>query len=146
MTDHVKTAPSVSIQYAATGASKKSNELGMRAMQERAYQKRGEQHLLIKSPPASGKSYPLKVPIVSMTGTLPAAPRISPSPTSCTLPRPFLSSTTHRRCPATTAPTMAATTILSPIYIGRRFRNDAERLEKLFDTYTEMTAKKEKAS
>ena len=56
MTEHVKTAPSVSVRYAATGASKKSNELGMRAMQERAYQKRGEQYLLIKSPPASGKS------------------------------------------------------------------------------------------
>ncbi|MBB3102748.1 ATP-dependent helicase YprA (DUF1998 family) [Azomonas macrocytogenes] len=28
----------------------------MRAMQERAYAKRGEQCLLIKSPPASGKS------------------------------------------------------------------------------------------
>ncbi len=28
----------------------------MRDMQERAYQKRGEQYLLIKSPPASGKS------------------------------------------------------------------------------------------
>lgn len=56
MTDHVKNAPSVSVQYAATGASKTSNELGMRAMQERAYQKRGEQYLLIKSPPASGKS------------------------------------------------------------------------------------------
>jgi hypothetical protein len=56
MTNHVKTAPSVSVQYAATGASKSSNELGMRAMQERAYQKRGEQYLLIKSPPASGKS------------------------------------------------------------------------------------------
>lgn len=56
MTDHVKTAPSVSVLYAATGASKSSNEFGMRAMQERAYQKRGEQYLLIKSPPASGKS------------------------------------------------------------------------------------------
>ena len=30
--------------------------LGMRPMQERAYEKRGEQYLLIKSPPASGKS------------------------------------------------------------------------------------------
>jgi superfamily II DNA or RNA helicase len=30
--------------------------MGMRPMQERAYQKRGEQYLLIKSPPASGKS------------------------------------------------------------------------------------------
>lgn len=28
----------------------------MRTMQERAYTKRGEQYLLIKSPPASGKS------------------------------------------------------------------------------------------
>ncbi|MAM25485.1 MAG: DEAD/DEAH box helicase [Rhodobacteraceae bacterium] len=52
----VASAPSVSVQYAATGASKSSNELGMRAMQERAFQKRGEQYLLIKSPPASGKS------------------------------------------------------------------------------------------
>lgn len=48
--------PSVSVQYARSGASKSSNELGMRAMQERAYSKRGEQYLLIKSPPASGKS------------------------------------------------------------------------------------------
>ncbi|MFO4576727.1 DEAD/DEAH box helicase [Klebsiella pneumoniae] len=32
------------------------NALGMRPMQERAYEKRGEQYLLIKSPPASGKS------------------------------------------------------------------------------------------
>ena len=38
------------------GNSTKSNELGMRVMQERAYEKRGEQYLLIKSPPASGKS------------------------------------------------------------------------------------------
>lgn len=30
--------------------------MGMRIMQERAYEKRGEQYLLIKSPPASGKS------------------------------------------------------------------------------------------
>ena len=50
------TVPSVSIATARTGASAKANELGMRAMQERAYAKRGEQYLLIKSPPASGKS------------------------------------------------------------------------------------------
>ena len=48
--------PTVSMNYAANGSSKKSNELGMRVMQERAYEKRGEQYLLIKSPPASGKS------------------------------------------------------------------------------------------
>jgi hypothetical protein len=50
------TVPSVSITTAHTGASSKANELGMRTMQERAYTKRGEQYLLIKSPPASGKS------------------------------------------------------------------------------------------
>ncbi len=31
---------------------------------------------------------------------------------------------------------------LERIYIGRRFRNDTERLEKLFEMYTEMTAKR----
>lgn len=51
-----KTIPSVTVNYKSTGSSIKSNELGMRAMQERAYEKRGEQYLLIKSPPASGKS------------------------------------------------------------------------------------------
>ena len=51
-----RTVPSVSVTYARNGGSTKSNELGMRAMQERAYEKRGEQYLLIKSPPASGKS------------------------------------------------------------------------------------------
>ena len=48
--------PSVSVSYAQNGGSTQANALGMRAMQERAYQKRGEQYLLIKSPPASGKS------------------------------------------------------------------------------------------
>lgn len=51
-----KTIPSVSVAYAGNGSSTKSNELGMRPMQERAYERRGEQYLLIKSPPASGKS------------------------------------------------------------------------------------------
>jgi hypothetical protein len=50
------TPASVSMKYGQTGASTRMNELGMRTMQERAYQKRGEQYLLIKSPPASGKS------------------------------------------------------------------------------------------
>ncbi len=48
--------PSVSVTYATNGSSTKANALGMRPMQERAYEKRGEQYLLIKSPPASGKS------------------------------------------------------------------------------------------
>lgn len=51
-----KVIPSVSVTYSCNGSSKKSNELGMRVMQERAYERRGEQYLLIKSPPASGKS------------------------------------------------------------------------------------------
>jgi len=50
------TIPSVTVNYNKNGNSVKSNELGMRVMQERAFEKRGEQYLLIKSPPASGKS------------------------------------------------------------------------------------------
>lgn len=33
--------------------------------------------------------------------------------------------------------------VLERIYIGRRFRNDTERLEKLFELYTKMTSKKQ---
>ena len=33
--------------------------------------------------------------------------------------------------------------VLERIYIGRRFRNDTERMEKLFDMYSEMVAAKE---
>jgi len=51
-----KHVPSVSVTYAQNGNSTKPNELGMRPMQEAVYEKRGEQYLLIKSPPASGKS------------------------------------------------------------------------------------------
>jgi hypothetical protein len=47
--------PSVSVTYAQDGTSTKANALGMRPMQERAYQKRGEQYLLIKSPPPLAK-------------------------------------------------------------------------------------------
>ncbi len=48
--------PAVTVSYAGNGSSTKANALGMRPMQERAYERRGEQYLLIKSPPASGKS------------------------------------------------------------------------------------------
>ncbi|MBR0850903.1 DEAD/DEAH box helicase [Bradyrhizobium diazoefficiens] len=48
--------PSVAVTYARTGRSNRANALGMRPMQEKAFEKRGEQYLLIKSPPASGKS------------------------------------------------------------------------------------------
>ena len=56
MTIDKKSVPSVSVSYARNGSTNKANALGMRPMQERAYEKRGEQYLLIKSPPASGKS------------------------------------------------------------------------------------------
>ncbi len=56
MKPNAQTIPAVSFQTARTGVSAKANALGMRPMQERAYNKRGEQYLLIKSPPASGKS------------------------------------------------------------------------------------------
>jgi hypothetical protein len=32
--------------------------------------------------------------------------------------------------------------VLERIYIGRKFKNDTERLEKLFELYTKMTSKK----
>ncbi|WP_179506824.1 MULTISPECIES: DEAD/DEAH box helicase [unclassified Sphingomonas] len=56
MTATDKIIPAVSFTTARTGVSAKVDELGMRPMQARAYEKRGEQYLLIKSPPASGKS------------------------------------------------------------------------------------------
>ena len=46
----------VNVQYAKTGKSSQTNILGMREMQEKAYQSRDAQYLLIKAPPASGKS------------------------------------------------------------------------------------------
>lgn len=46
----------VHVTYAQTGQSSKTNALGMREMQEKAYQSRDAQYLLLKAPPASGKS------------------------------------------------------------------------------------------
>lgn len=43
-------------RYARTGRSSAHNPLGMREMQARAYEQRNAQYLLIKAPPASGKS------------------------------------------------------------------------------------------
>ena len=48
--------PTTTVTFAQSGSSTKSDEMGMREMQARAYAKRGYQYLLIKSPPASGKS------------------------------------------------------------------------------------------
>ncbi|MFD0837109.1 DEAD/DEAH box helicase [Mariniflexile aquimaris] len=46
----------VNVKYQQTGKSKSINELGMREMQARAFEARTAQYLLIKAPPASGKS------------------------------------------------------------------------------------------
>ena len=44
------------INYNGTGESQNINDLGMREMQARVYEKRASQYLLVKAPPASGKS------------------------------------------------------------------------------------------
>lgn len=46
----------VEVTYEQTGRSTNTDALGMREMQARAYASRGAQYLLIKAPPASGKS------------------------------------------------------------------------------------------
>ncbi len=46
----------VHVTYGQTGQSSKTNNYGMREMQEKAYQARDAQYLLLKAPPASGKS------------------------------------------------------------------------------------------
>jgi len=46
----------VHVTYKQTGKSKSTNALGMREMQEKAYEGKTAQYLLLKAPPASGKS------------------------------------------------------------------------------------------
>lgn len=55
-TDYIKPINLVNVTYAQTGQSKTTNELGMREMQAKAYEARTAQYLLLKAPPASGKS------------------------------------------------------------------------------------------
>lgn len=56
MTALKKTTNVVNVSYAQTGASIHTDALGMREMQQRVFAERGAQYLLIKAPPASGKS------------------------------------------------------------------------------------------
>ena len=56
MSENQPSIPTVSVKLAGDCQSTTSNGMGMREMQERVWQRRGEQYLLIKSPPASGKS------------------------------------------------------------------------------------------
>ena len=46
----------VEVDYEHTGESINIDSLGMREMQRKAYEIRDAQHILIKAPPASGKS------------------------------------------------------------------------------------------
>lgn len=46
----------VEVNYHQTGKSTNTNELGMREMQARVYQHRNSKYILVKAPPASGKS------------------------------------------------------------------------------------------
>lgn len=46
----------VDVTYARTKASVNTDSMGMREMQQRVFAKRDAQHLLVKAPPASGKS------------------------------------------------------------------------------------------
>ncbi|MBF6989418.1 DEAD/DEAH box helicase [Cupriavidus sp. IK-TO18] len=50
MTDFIK------VTYDRSGASQATNAMGMRMMQSRAFDERNSQYLLVKAPPASGKS------------------------------------------------------------------------------------------
>jgi hypothetical protein len=56
MSDDKVVIPGVSVTIAPSPRAAASDELGMLPMQAKVWQKRGEQYLLIKSPPASGKS------------------------------------------------------------------------------------------
>ena len=46
----------VHVKYKQTGESKSTNQYGMREMQEKAFEARDAKYLLLKAPPASGKS------------------------------------------------------------------------------------------
>ncbi len=46
----------VDVHYKTTGQSTKINNMGMRDMQAKAFEERNSQYLLLKAPPASGKS------------------------------------------------------------------------------------------
>lgn len=46
----------IDVKYEKSGESTKTDQYGMREMQRRVFEKRNSNHLLIKAPPASGKS------------------------------------------------------------------------------------------
>ncbi|AJI46746.1 DEAD/DEAH box helicase [Francisella philomiragia] len=46
----------IEVNYQQTGQSKSTNQYGMREMQQKAFEARNSQYILLKAPPASGKS------------------------------------------------------------------------------------------
>lgn len=54
--EYIKPVNLVQVNYEQTGRSKKTNEMGMREMQAKAFEARTAKYLLLKAPPASGKS------------------------------------------------------------------------------------------
>ena len=46
----------IKVEYDRDGSSIATDAMGMRQMQQRAFESRDAQYLLIKAPPASGKS------------------------------------------------------------------------------------------
>lgn len=46
----------IEVNYQQTGQSKSTNQYGMREMQQKAFEARNNQYILLKAPPASGKS------------------------------------------------------------------------------------------
>ncbi|WP_374765330.1 type IIL restriction-modification enzyme MmeI [Yunchengibacter salinarum] len=90
-----RSALSASVSDAWVGIATKSNELGMRPMQKRTFEKHEVQVVNIFNP-------------CKMSDGLRAAQDRNDE-------------------------------VLERIYIGRRFKNDTERLEKLFDLYAKMT-------
>jgi len=138
--------PFVSVSCEGAGASTRPNELGMRPMQERAWERRGEQYLPVKSPPASGKSRALmfialdKLHNQGLKQAVIAVPErtIGASFADARLAEAgfWADWTVRPRWNLCNAPGRDNDEAPERICIGRRFRNDTERLEKLLEMYS----------
>ena len=155
-----KSIPSDSVIYAQNRSPTMLNELGMCAMQVRTYEIRGEQNLLTISKPTSWKSWALM--IIALVNAAQSGLELGHRGGAGKVIRiqfqrriagkiRVLARESH--FPATIADLYKPDAmpenlraahdrndeVLERIYIGRRFRNDTERLEKLFGLYTKMT-------
>jgi len=158
--------PSVSIIFSRNVSLTNANALGMRPMQGRAYENRGEQYPLIKSPTTSSKSRALmfialdklrnqgsnQAIIIVLEKSKGASfndeplskpgfwadRRVEPKWNLCKAP----GNDNSGKVKPLGAFLESDDKVLERIYIGKRFRNDTKRHEKLFDMYTELTAAK----